>query len=265
MTISKANYQKYLSRARNHYNLNVDDITVVSESAAMLATARYSCPHITIAVSKEKYTELKKFVLPDSGIKNHIKLLEGVMCRLVEEAELNSRRLIGNYWSLTKEFIKETLTRQAEKSNLTVIRRKEIQRELALLDYKTAEDGELTNRSKAMARINSTTLYLDIDNNDVCVIDQTINCLIDDVATDNSIILIGIETSVFAKIKKNRGIVTSKDVMSGTRTFRGFEIEPNTYVIVIPKKNHVDIMATEGIYWDKATGFSYLALKNYQA
>lgn len=261
MAISKFNYSSYIARAKRHYNLNVDDFIVVDEAARMLASSVYHCAFITIAVTAEKFEALKKYPLPDCDVKNHIQLLDGVLCRRQQLPEPENKKWSGNCWSLTREYLKQTLEAELLGPKTTAYRQMQINRELELLSTLNPDVPVTSNSGRAQQRIASAILYMGISKDDITVMDQTIGALTDDIKPDNSIIVIGVETKQFAKIKQSVTIPGAKDFHSGPKVYSGFEIEPNTYVVPVSKKVYDAATEAKGPYYDKAMGMTYLRLK----
>lgn len=261
MAISKFNYSSYIARTKRHYNLNVDDFIVVDEAARMLASSVYHCEFIAIAVTAEKFEELKKYPLADCDVKNHIRLLEGVFCRRQQLPEVEAKKWNGNCWSLTREYLKQTLEAELLGPKTTAYRQTQINRELDLLSVMNPDVPITSNSGRAQKRIASAILYMGISKDDITVMDQTIGALTDDIKPDNSIIVIGVEAKQFAKVKQAVTIPNSVDFHSGAKIYSGFEIEPNTYVVPVSKKVYEATTAAKGPYYDKAMGMTYLRLK----
>lgn len=261
MAISKFTYSKYLSRVKGHYNLNVDDFIVVDEAARMLSSSVYHCEYITIAVSSQRFDELKKHTLPECTVKNHIKLLEGVLCRRVQLPEVDEKKWVGNCWALTREYLKRVLEAELVGTKTTAVRQIQINREIELLTNLNPEQTVTSNSGRVQARVDSAILYMGVNKEDITIMDQTIKALTDNIKPDNDLIIIGIEAKEFAKVKRKMAIPEATDFHSGAKIYSGFEIEPNTYVVPLSKKVYDATTAAKGPYYDKAMGMTYLRLK----
>jgi len=261
MAISKFNYCKYLSRVKGHYNLNVDDFIVVDDAARILSSSVYHCEHITIAVSSERFDELKKHPLPECTVKNHIKLLEGVLCRRMQLPEADEKKWVGNCWSLTREYLKHILEAELVGAKTTAVRQVQINREIELLANMNPEQTVTSNSGRVQARIGSAILYMGVHKEDITIMDQTIKALTDNIKPDNDLVIIGVEAKEFAKVKRKMAIPEATDFHSGAKIYSGFEIEPNTYVVPLSKKVYDATTLAKGPYYDKAMGMTYLRLK----
>lgn len=261
MNISKFNFGSLLARAKRHYNLNVDDFIVVDETALMLASAAYYCKYITIAVSSEKFDQLKKFPLGDCTVNNHVKLVDGVLCRRVTKVELDNKRWIGNCWSMTREYL--TAERKAALGERRVSEEKqlELSREIALLDMVDATLPATSNKAKALVRIRSVALYLGVPIEDLFLCDQAIECMVNDIKMDNDTLVLGIDNTQWSKIIRKVTVPNSTKFYSGSKEITGYELELGTYIVTMPNALCNDVLQASGIHYSAALDMTYLSTK----
>lgn len=261
MNISKFNYSSFLARAKRHYNLNVDDFIVVDGAALMLASASYYCQYITIAVTPEKFDQLKKFPLADCTLNNHIKLLDGVACRRVTQPEIDNKRWIGNCWSMSREYL--TAERKAALGERAVSEKKQLQlsREIALLDLVDATLPATSNKAKALVRIRSAALYLGVPVEDLFLCNQAIECMVNDIKMDNDTLILGIDNLQWSKLIKKVTVPNSAKFYADGKNITGYELELGTYIVTMPAALCSDVLQAGKIHHSDATGMTYLSTK----
>lgn len=261
MTISKHNHFKILAQAKRHYNLQVDEFVAVSDYAMMLCGAKAYTDTITIAVSPERFKELKKYVLPECKVRGHIQLTSQVLCRRMELPENENKRWVGHTWSLTREYITACLNSALQARDLPVARQKVVSRELELLAHIDAGLTVTSNKAKADLRIKSAAMYLGVKVTDLVVIDQTIECLRDDIATDNGMLIIGISVDLLSKIKRKVVLPEVGTFFSHQQEYKGIETDDNTYLVSLRDDWYEECMGSQDVHIDKKDDRNYLAYK----
>lgn len=262
MEISKFNFGVYLTRAKRHYNLSVDDFVVVDESAMVLSSAKYYSAYISIAVNPDKFNELKKINLPDSDVRGHIKLIEGVYCRPVQLPEISARRWSGSCWVLTREYLTATRKAALTGPSVSANRQKELQRDIELLDLVDATLPATTNKAKALVRVRSVALYLGIPINDLVLCDQSIKCLVDNVKMDNDTLVLGIDKERFEKLRKKVTVPSKTKFYADAKNMVGYEFEPATYIVTMPTGLYNTVCQAPGIHHDAVLDIAFLSIKH---
>jgi len=261
MNISKFNFSTFLARAKRHYNLNVDDFIVVDTAALMLASASYYCQYITIAVTPEKFDQLKKFPLADCPLRDHIKLLDGVACRRVTKQEPENKRWSGNCWSMSREYLTAERKAALEARSISENKQKELSREIAMLDLVDATLPATSNKAKALVRIRSAALYLGVPIEDLFLCDQTIECMVNDIKMDNDTLVLGIDNTQWSKIIKKVTVPNSAKFYNGSKETTGYELELGTYIVTMPNALCNDVIQAGKIHYSDALGMTYLSTK----
>lgn len=255
MSVSMFTYSNRLANVKRHYNLSVDDFLVVDASAMMLARSVYHAAFITIAVNEEKFDQLKKYALRTCGIKDHIQLSDDVLCRRMAVNEGANRRWVGNCYSLTREYLTARLNAELTAGKASKTRQLEINRELNLLYTIDSDIAAVTNRSKAICRIASVGLYMNVSVDDLVVLGQTVGCLRDDTKTDNDILIIGYDALKLSKIRDKITFPEISTSWESGKEIRGYEIDPNVYVLPLPSEMYKETIESTTGYFSNGLGF----------
>lgn len=261
MSVTKQNYYKALARARRHYNLTVDDFIIVDHSALLLASSAYMAPYMTIAVNEATYTRLKTYALEDCTVDKHIRLFDDVLCRRQQVADIDNKRINGSYWTLTRPYLREWTEARLRDVKITRDQQVQYMRELNLLSEVVLPPAT-NNRDKAIERIKSIALYLGVHLDEMFLMDQTIQCVVDNVAPDNGRLLLGVASSSFLRAQKENNIPKSTEFTTNGRTFVGYEVEENVYLTSLPASTIKAVLGAEGPHTVKSTKMTYLAYQH---
>lgn len=261
MSISKYNYEPLLARVKRHYNLKVDDFVVVDNAAMLLASTTLCCEYISIAVTPVMFDRLKTYTLPDCDVNNHIKLLNGVLCRRIQLPEIENRMWSGKCWTLTKEYLIKEREAILGQKTLSKNRQKQTTRELALLNMVGAIPEDTSNKAKALLRIRRVALYLGVTVAELFLCDQTIQCVQDNIKMDNDILVLGIDNQLWSKIIRNVTVPNTIEFFTNGCTYNGYELEHNTYVTTMPNALCQQVLNNDGPYHCPAFGVTYHTAK----
>lgn len=248
MPINKMNHRSILAHAKRHYNLATDDFVAVDEYAMLLSGAKPFVEDVAIAVSSETFDKLKKFPLQDCSKVGYIRLTSNVVCRRLQLPENDNKRWAHGTWTLTREYLVAIRSSILQDRSASAAKQKKVSRELELLNNIDADLPLTSNKAKADLRIRTAATYLGIKTTDLILIDQTIACLVDDIAADNNVLPVGISEQLLGKVKR-KVILPEKAMHFGSfRGYNSIDTGDQVYVVSIPTPLFDKIIEAKGVF-----------------
>lgn len=257
MAFDKRNASQFLARVRRHYNLQADEIIAVDEFAMMLTGAKRHGAFYTIAMRPEVFDRVAKFPLDCADRKGYLKVLDGVIARRANPAELESLRWMGPCWSVTREYLVAERNAILMNPKTSRKRQEEVQAELNLLGFVDATLPLTSNKAKGMSRIQQVLTEIDVPLVDCVLIDETIGHLVDDIKATNNQLIIGIPFTQLERLRKSDSFPKETEFYSGETVLNGHEVNDSVYVVSINAKLHHEVRNARGRYSNGNTPFTY--------